>query len=133
MNFSKWNLKEFISKLNETSRELDIGDNIAISYEESNYPIKINGVVREELKKFKGSFCIYYEKEKELKDYDINVEIISLEEYSDSPYSIYIDESGFVDADEYGVIQTIEIGDEIIFRVEDGVVTHYQVKELADD
>jgi len=54
-----------------------------------------------------------------------------LEEYSDSPYSIYIDETGFVDADEYGEIHTIEIGSSIVLRVEEGFVTHYQVKEIG--
>jgi len=127
----KFNLKELVAHLQEQSRSLDIADNVAVIYQGNFTPIKINGVIKEELKVFKGSFCIYYEKEQaNLNDYDINIELLVLEEYSDSPYSIYIDETGFVNGDEYGEIHTIEIGDIITLKVEDCFVTDYEVEEL---
>ena len=128
----KFNFKEFISKLEEESREFGMADTVSITYKGVFTPIKINGVVREELKTFSGSFCIYdvYDEEKTATDYNINVELLVLEEYADSPYSIYIDESGFVNADEYGEIRTIEVGESIVLKVKDGHVSHYLVKDL---
>ena len=124
----KFNLEELFSQLQEDRRELDIGDNVAVFYKGEFTPIKINGVVREELKTFKGSFCICYEKEQEsLDDYAIKIETLVLEEFSDSLFSIYIDESGFVDADEYGEIYAIEIGTEIRLEVIEGHVVGFEV------
>ena len=54
--------------------------------------------------------------------------MLSLEEYSDSPYSIYIDSEGKLDTYEYDDIATIEIGDVLVLQVVDNVVTHYQMK-----
>ena len=85
-----------------------------------------------ELKIFKGSFCIYniYNEAYKPNDYKLDIEILSIEEYSDSPYSIYIDSEGKIDTYEYDDIATIEIGDILVLQVEDNVVTHYQFKEI---
>ncbi len=124
----KFNLEELVSGLQEDRRELDIGDNVAVFYKGDFTPVKINGAVREELKTFKGSFCICYEKELErLDDYAIKIETLVLEEFSDSPFSIYIDETGFVNADEYGDICTIEIGTAIRLEVVEGHVVGFEV------
>lgn len=124
----KFNLKELVSTLEEDHRELGFADNVEIHYKGNFLPIKINGVVREELKVFKGSFCIYGLEERALDEYDLDVELLVLEEYSDSPYSIYINEDGVVDGDEFGEVFAIEIGNSIALKVEDGFVTHHEVK-----
>ena len=59
MTTTEFNITEFVASLTEVKREFDIGDNVAIFYEESYLPIKINGVIEPKLKYFKGSFCIY--------------------------------------------------------------------------
>lgn len=105
----KWDIQEFISNFTETHREQDIGDNIAIFYKESNNAIKINERIEFHLKYFKGSYCTYGLDENTLKD-TIPIEMIAIEEYSDSPYSIYIDENGLVDTYEFENISSIEIG-----------------------
>ena len=112
MKSTNFNIKEFVSTLTEVKREFDIGDNVAIFYKESYLPIKINGVVETRLKYFKGSFCIYdvYEESKTPYEYDIEVEILALEEYSDSPYSIFIDAVGGVEVFGFEDVISIEIG-----------------------
>ena len=127
----KWDLKQFLSHFKESSRTFDIGDNISITYTTPFTPIKINGIARPELN-FRGSFCIYDVWGEELKteDYNLEVEMIAIDEYSDAPNSIYIDERGAVDTDAYDGIQTIELGDVAILHVEDSVITHYNIKEL---
>jgi len=128
----KFNLNELVSQLKVDHKEFDMGDNIAVYFKGHLSPIKLNGIIREELKVFKGSFCIYYvyDEDKNPDDYKIDIEIFSLEEYTDSPNSIYIDETGFINADEYGRIHTIEIGSDIVFKAIDGFVTHYQFKDI---
>lgn len=123
----EWSLKEMMTNFNEQSKSLDIGDNIAVLYRGSFQPIKINGVTRGELKSLKGSYCIYDMDEKEYFNHH-EIEMIAIEEYSDSPNSIYINELGEVDSDEYKNIHTIEIGDEIILKVTNNKVTHYEIK-----
>lgn len=128
----KFNLIELVSKLEELDRFFDVGDNVAVHFKGNFQPIKINGVTIDELKIFKGSFCIYdiYNEEYIPNDYKLDIEMLSIEEYSDSPNSIYIDSEGKLDTYEYDDIATIEIGDILILQVEDNVVTHYQFKEI---
>jgi len=128
----KFNLSELVSQLQEDHREFDIGDNVAVYFKGNFLPIKINGIVVDELKIFKGSFCIYdvYNEEYAPDDYKLDIEMLSIEEYSDSPYSIYIDSQGKLDTYEYHDIATIEIGDILVFKVENNIVTQYEVKEL---
>lgn len=127
----KFNLSELLSKLQEDYREFDIADTVAIYYKGKTLPIKIDGVVKDELKRFRGSVCIYdeYEESKSADDYECDTELLVIEEYSDSPYSIYIDESGYVNADMYGDIHKIEVGDILVLEIADNLVTHYQIKE----
>lgn len=120
----KFNFKELLSELEEESREFAMADTVSITYKGNFIPIKINGVVRWELKIFRGSFCIYdvYDEKKTPEDYDVDVELLVLEEYPDSPSSIYIDETGFVNGDEYGEILSIEIGDSFVLKVVKGFI-----------
>ena len=84
----KWNLREFIENFTEIDRADDIGDNIAILYKESKYPIKINGEIEPKLKYFKGSFCTYdLDHGADVKT--LPAEMIAIEDYSDSPYKRY--------------------------------------------
>ena len=122
----KWNLQECMSSFEIEKKNLDIGDNIAITYKGDFIPIKINGVMRKELKQFKGNYCIY-EMDKSEYFSEHEVEILVLEEYSDSPYSIYINELGEVDSYEYGEITSIEIGSEIILKVTNNIVVGYHL------
>ena len=128
----KFNLNELVSQLQESSKSFDIGDNIAVHFKGNFLPIRINGIIVEELKIFKGSFCIYdiYNEEYSPNDYKLDIEMLSIEEYSDSPNSIYIDSNGKLDSYEYDDIATIEIGDVLVLQVENNVVTHYQLKEI---
>jgi len=123
----RWNQQLFISQFEIRSKELDIGDNIALFYQGNFQPIKINGVVRAELKVFKGSYCIYEMDECEWFN-DHGIEMLVLEEYSDSPYSIYINEAGEIDTYEYDNIHTIEIGSNIIFTVVNQKIESYEIK-----
>ena len=109
---TEFNITEFVASLTEVKREFDIGDNVAIFYEESYLPIKINGVVEPKLKYFKGSFCIYdvYDENKSANEYDMEVEMLALEEYSDSPYSIFINTIGSVEIFGFEDVISIEIG-----------------------
>lgn len=120
----EWSLKEFMKNFTQTHREKDIGDNIAIFYEESNIPIKINGILEPKLKHFKGSFCTY-KLEENIDKSELPVEMIAIEEYSDSPYSIYIDENGYVDSYEFGNIFSITLGEIVTLRVNNSHVTDY--------
>ena len=130
MKSTNFNIKEFVSTLTEVKREFDIGDNVAIFYKESYLPIKINGVVETRLKYFKGSFCIYdvYEESKTPYEYDIEVEILALEEYSDSPYSIFINAVGAVEVFGFEDVVTIEIGDIFILHLHNNCISHYEIK-----
>ena len=117
----KWNLREFIENFTEIDRADDIGDNIAIFYKESKYPIKINEKIEPKLKYFKASFCTY--------DLSHNVDIktfpaemIAIEDYSDSPYSIYIDEKGNINSYEFEKINNIEIGGIVLEIKENKVI-----------
>lgn len=126
----KFNLSELVSQLQEDHRTFDVGDNVAVHFKGNFQPIKINGVVVEELKIFKASFCIYdiYNEGFTPNDYKLDIEMLSIEEYSDSPYSIYIDSEGRLDSYEYEDIATVEIGDILIFQVKDSIVTYYSTK-----
>lgn len=130
----KWELKQFLSNFKESSRTFDIGDNIAITYTTPFTPIKINGTARPELK-FKSSFCIYdvWDEELNAEDYNLEIEMIAIEEYSDSPNSIYIDEMGTLNTDDYNDIKTIELGDVAILYTENGLVAHYEIFEVQDE
>ena len=130
----KFNLSELLSQLQEDHREFDIADTVAIYYKGKTLPIKIDGVAKDELKRFRGSVCIYneFEESKSAYDYKFDTELLVIEEYSDSPYSIYIDESGYVNADMYGDIHKIEVGDLLVLEIEDSVVTYYEVKEVTE-
>jgi hypothetical protein len=108
------------------TKSLDIGDNIAITYEGNFTPIKINGKVEERLKHFKGSYCIYELQEDEYFN-NHPVEILVLEEFSDSPYSIYINNEGEVESYEFINISTIEIGSEILLEVIDNRVIGFKL------
>ena len=127
----KFNLSELVSQLEISDRFFDVGDNVAVHFKGNFQPIKINGVIVDELKIFKGSFCIYdiYNEEYTPNDYKLDIEMLSIEEYSDSPYSIYIESNGKLDTYEYDDIATIEVGDILVLQVEDNIVTHYQIKE----
>jgi len=128
----KFNFKELLAELEEESREFAMADTVSITYKGNFTPIKINGVVREELKTFRGSFCIYdvYDEKKTSKDYDIDVELLVLEEYPDSPYSIYINENGFVNSEEYDNISTIELGAMLVLQIKNNRVTNYMCKNV---
>lgn len=129
----KFNLSEIASKLNEDRREFDIGDTISSYYKDELLPIKINGVIHQELKVVKTTFCIYdgYIEDYSVYDYKQDFEILVLEEYSDSPLSVYINASdGEIDTYEYDNIYTIEFGNILTLKVEDGYVTYYQIKEV---
>jgi len=122
-----WNITEFISNLTESCRSLDIGDNVEILFKEKLTPIKINGKTREELKIVKGSYCIYEMEEYEYFSTENRVEMLAIEEYSDSPYSIYINEAGVVESYEDECINTIELGDEILLNIQNKKVTTYSI------
>lgn len=126
----KWNLQQFLSNFKESSRTFDIGDNISITYTTPFTPIKINGIARPELS-FRSSFCIYdvWDAKLEAKDYNLPIEMIAIDEYSDAPNSIYIDERGVVETYAYCDIHTIELGSVATLHVEDNIVTHYSIKE----
>lgn len=122
-----WDFQEFLSYFEESSKELDIGDNIAVFYKGEFTPIKINGEVREELKIFKGSYCIYeMEEEEYFKQH--SVEMIVLEEYSDSANSIYINALGEIESYEYPDIHSIEIGKNIILHIQNQKVVSYEIR-----
>ena len=130
----KFNFKELLSQLHEESRAFAMADTVSINYKGNFTPIKINGVAREELKTFRGSFCIYnvYDEKKTLKDYDMDVELLVVEEYPDSPFSIYINSKGEVDSYEYNNIHTINIGKFIVLRISDNQVSSVSYKEDAE-
>jgi hypothetical protein len=123
----KFNLKELVSHLEEDHREFGMADTIFTYFKYNHLPIKINGIVKDELKEFKASFCIYdsYIEDYGVYDYKQDFELLILQEYDDSPLSIYINTDGEIDSYEYKNINTIEIGDSIVLQVEDGFVTHY--------
>lgn len=123
----KWSIQEFVSHLNEAKRRLDIGDNVEILYQENLSPIKINGEIKSELKIVKGSYCIYDMEEQYYFKLNNKVEIIAIEEYSDSPYSIYIYEDGLVESYEYEAIKTIELGNTILLQIKDNHILGYQL------
>jgi hypothetical protein len=122
-----WDIQEFVSHLNEAKRRLDIGDNVEILYQENLSPIKINGEIKPELKIVKGSYCIYDMEEQYYFKLNNKVEIIAIEEYSDSPYSIYIYENGLVESYEYKFIKTIELGSTILLQIKDNHILGYQL------
>jgi hypothetical protein len=124
----KFNLNELVSQLQEDYREFDIGDNVAVHFKGVFQPIKINDIVIDELKIFKGSFCIYsvYNEDYNPNDYKLDIEMLSIEEYSNSPYSIYINNRGELNTYEYHDITTIELGNILIFRVQNNKITHYK-------
>jgi len=128
----KFNLHELVSQLQEDHREFDIGDTVAVHFKGKLQPIKINGIAVTELKIFKGSFCIYdvYDEKNTSSDYNLDIEMLAIEEYSDSAHSIYIDSDGKLDTYEYENIATIEIGNFLTFKVENNKVTHYHFKEV---
>lgn len=123
----KWDINEFISNFTESKRGLDIGDNVEIRYKEKLTPIKINGTIRAELKVVKGSYCIYEMEEYEYFSPENKVEMIAIEEYSDSPNSIYIDENGTVQSYEYGNIKTIELGENVVLYIEANELIEYSI------
>lgn len=128
----KFNLSELVSQLEESNRSFDVGDNVAVHFKGNFLPILINGIIIKELKIFKGSFCIYdiYNEAHTPNDYKLDIEMLSIEEYSDASNSIYIDSNGKLDTYEYDDIATIEIGDILVLQVQDNVVTHYEMKEI---
>jgi len=121
-----WNLEEFISHFQEERKELDIGDNVAVFYQGEFQPIRLDGVEHAELHYFKGSYCIY---EMDEEDYfsEHEIEMLAIEEYSDSPYSIYINAEGVVESYEYGEISLIEIGPAIRLYVKEQRVVSYEI------
>ena len=123
----KWDIQEFVSHLNEAKRRLGIGDNVEILYQENLSPIKINGEIKPELKIVKGSYCNYDMEEQCYFKLNNKVEIIAIEEYSDSPYSIYINEDGLVESYEYEAIKTIELGSAVLFQIKDNYIIGYQL------
>ena len=131
MTTTEFNITEFVASLTEVKREFDIGDNVAIFYAESYLPIKINGVVEPKLKYFKCSFCIYnvYDENKSAYEYDMEVEMLALEEYSDSPYSIFIDAGGNVEVFGFEEVVTIEIGNIFVLHLHNNCITQYKMKE----
>ena len=120
----EWNVKKFISNFQETHREDDLGDNIAVFYRESKKVIKINGTAEKQLNYFKGSVCTYDMAESVNTDL-LEIEMIAIEEYSDSPCSIYIDEKGIVDQYEFQTIDTLEFGG-FILNIEGNRVVGYK-------
>jgi len=129
----KFSLNEITSVLNEDKREFGMADTISIYFKNKLLPIKINGVLQEKLKVVKATFCIYdcYIKNYNAYDYKQDFELLVLEEYSDSPFSIYINASdGEIDTYEYHNIHTIELGNILTLKVKNGYVTHHQMKEL---
>ena len=128
----KFNLKELVSQLQEDHREFGMADTVFIYFNYNHLPIKIDGAVKNELKEFKASFCIYdsYIEDYDAYDYKQDIEMLILQEYDDSPNSIYINENGELDSYGYEHIHTIEIGNSITLKVKDGFVTYYEIKEL---
>jgi hypothetical protein len=123
----KWDIDKFVKQFTEAKRNLDIGDNIEILYKEKLTPIKINGTIRPELKIFKGSYCIYDMEEYEYFSTENKVEMIAIEEYSDSPNSIYINEKGVVESYEYEDILTLELGEDIVLNIKANKVRGYSI------
>ena len=121
-----WNIEEFVSSLSETKRLLDIGDNVVILFKESNLTIKIDGELEPKLKQFKAVIDIY-ERPIDVDTKTLPIELISIDEYSDSPYYLYIDSDGNIDSDKYQNISSIEIGNKIVLNILKGVVTNYLV------
>lgn len=121
-----WNLEKFISHFQEDRKEIDIGDNVAIYYQGELQPIRINGIEHTELHYLKGSYCIYEMEECEYFS-EHAVEMIAIEEYSDSPYSIYINVEGVVESYEYKNIFLIEIGPAIRLHIEKQRVISYEI------
>jgi len=131
----KFNLKELVSHLQEDRREFGMADSVFIYFKYNHIPIKVNNVEREELKEFKASFCIYdgYIEDYGVYDYKQDSELLILQNYDDSPMSIYINENGEVDSYEYDNISTIEIGNNILLQVENGFVTNYKIKDFQNE
>ena len=50
----KFNLSALVSQLEISDRFFDVGDNVAVHFKGNFQPIKINGVIVDELKIFKG-------------------------------------------------------------------------------
>ena len=122
-----WNIEEFVSHLSEEQRSLDIGDNVQILYKEKLTPVKINGKIKPELKRVKGSYCIYEMEEYAYFNTQNKIEMIAIEEYSDSPHSIYIDETGVIESYEYENITTIELGDTVILTAVNSRIQNYYI------
>ena len=123
-------LDEFVSHLQEAKRRIDIGDNVEILYTDNLLPVKINGEIKPELKIFKASYCIYEMEEYEYFNTSNPVEMLVIEEYSDSPNSIYIDQFGDVDSYEYENISSIELGNTILLEIENRQVKGYLYKKF---
>lgn len=128
----KFNFKELLSQLQEEHREFGMADTVFIYFKGTHLPIKIDGAVKNELKEFKASFCIYdaYIEDYDVYDYKQDIEKLILQEYDDSPNSIYINKNGEVDSYGYEHIHTIEIDNSITLKVKDNFVTNYEIKEL---
>ncbi|MDF1882606.1 hypothetical protein JHD49_01480 [Sulfurimonas sp. SAG-AH-194-C21] len=123
-------LDEFVSYLEELHRRIDIGDNVEILYADNLVPVKINGEIKPELKIFKASYCIYEMEEFEYFNSSNSVEMLVIEEYSDSPNSIYIDQFGDVDSYEYENISSIELGETLVIEIENRQVKGYLYKKF---
>ncbi|MEA2017595.1 MAG: hypothetical protein U9N59_04030, partial [Campylobacterota bacterium] len=117
--------------LTEYEKRLDIGDNIEILYKEKLTPIIINGEPRAELKIVKGSYSIYDMEEYEYFSDENKVEMIAIEEYSDSPNSIYFNEEGVVESYEYENISTIELGDRVVFNIHNKSIISYWLTTVS--
>ncbi len=128
---NQYDFKGLLSNLQEDYREFGMADTVFIHFKYNHLPIKVNGVIQDELKEFKASFCIYdgYIEDYEVYDYKRDIEMLVLQEYDDSPKSIYINEDSGIDSYEYENIHTIEIGNDITLKIVDGFITHYLVEE----
>jgi len=128
----KWNLIELMSNFQIEKKHYGIADNIELTYKGDFLPIRINGVVKSELKEFIGSYSIYDIDESEWFN-EHKVEMLAIQEYSDSPYSIYINEDGVINSYECEKIQTIDIGTEIHLQVIENKVVAYKLLQQGKE
>jgi hypothetical protein len=121
----RWDLEQFLDNFTEKERSLDVGDNTQILYGENMLPIKIDGIVQTKLKILKGSYCIYNLDPNLYFHQKNKVEMLAIEEYSDSPYSIYINNLGEVESFFCKINHSIEIANKFTLHVQNNQVVGY--------
>ena len=119
-------LSDITNGLEEVKRTIGTFDNTYIWYKDT-LPIKINGKVNSIIKFARGSFYNGELEDSNKCNKQSTIEVLALEEYPDSPNSLFIYESlqleVFFESDI--VIKTIQLGSAIILHIEDSKLTAY--------